>query len=170
MEGVVASSLPYLADMAKIRQTLEECKGNIDEAVSRLLDVEEESLGKVAETGNVSRAPSPAVTNRRVETETEVREDKTTARQTRALARAKAKEGKLKNVGSDNGSEKSVPVTEEPRKQPAQRPKRETAREKKMKQKEAAKARKRDKNAGKKDEESENDAAIITSGIRELYI
>lgn len=166
MEGVVASSLPYLADMVKIRQTLEECKGNVDEAVSRLLDVEEELLGKVAETGFVSRAPSPTVTSRRVDIETEVREDKTTARQTRALARSKAKEVKLKNAGSDNGSEKS----EESRKQPAQRPKRETAREKKAKQKEAAKARKRDKNAGKKDEESENDAAIITSGIRELYI
>lgn len=167
MEGVVASSLPYIADMAKIRQALEECKGSIDEAVSRLLDAEE-GLGGVAEAGYVSRVPSPAVTDRRVETED--REDKPTARQTRASARAKAKEGKLKNTGSDNGSEKSGSATEESRKQPAQRPKRETAREKKVKQKEAAKARKREKNTSKKDEASEKDAAIITSGIRELYI
>lgn len=167
MEGVVASSLPYLADMVKIRQALEECKGDIDEAVSRLLDAEEEVP---AEAKYVSRAPSPTVADRPVEAETEDREDKTTAHQTRASTRIKAKEGKLKNVGSGSGSEKSGSVTEEPRKQPVQRPKRETAREKKAKQKEAAKARKREKNTNKKDEESEKDEAIITSGIRELYI
>lgn len=165
MEGVVASSLPYLADLVKIRQTLEECKGNIDEAVSRLLDAEEEGTGGVAETEDVS----PTVTDERVEAEAEDKEEKTTTRQTRASTRTKAKEEKLKNVGSGSGSEKSGPAIEESRKQPVQRPKRETAREKKAKQKEAAKTRKREKNTGKKDE-SEKDATIITSGIKELYI
>lgn len=170
MEGVVASSLPYLVDMVKIRQMLEECKGNIDEAVSRLLDAEEEGLVKVAEAKYASRAPSPAITDRPVEGETEDRENKTTTRQTRSSARIKAKDGKPKNIGPSSGSEKSGSVTEEPRKQPVQRPKRETAREKKAKQKEAAKARKREKNTSKKNEESEKDEAIITNGIRELYI
>lgn len=168
MEGVVASSLPYLVDMVKIRQMLEECKGNIDEAVSRLLDMEEEGLGEAAEVKYMSRAPSP--TDRLVEGETEDREGKTTTRQTRSSARIKAKDGKQKNIGPSSESEKSGSVTEEPRKQPVQRPKRETAREKKAKQKEAAKARKREKNTGKKNEEFEKDEAIITNGIRELYI
>lgn len=170
MEGVVASSLPYLVDLVKIRQTLEECKGNIDEAVSRLLDAEEEGLGKVAEAKYASRAPSPTITERLVEGETEDIECNTTTRQTRSSARIKAKDGKPKNIGPSSGSEKSGSVAEEPRKQPAQRPKRETAREKKAKQKEAAKVRKREKNTGKKNEESEKDEAIITNGIRELYI
>lgn len=41
MVNVVTSSLPYLADPATIKKTLEECKGNIDTAVSILLDAED---------------------------------------------------------------------------------------------------------------------------------
>lgn len=41
MINVVTSSLPYLADSATIKKTLEDCKGNIDTAVSILLDAED---------------------------------------------------------------------------------------------------------------------------------
>lgn len=41
MVDVVSESLPYLADRAMIQRTLEECKGSIDNAVSKLLDAEE---------------------------------------------------------------------------------------------------------------------------------
>jgi OTU domain-containing protein 3 len=43
MENVVIQSLPFLADPETIRRTLEECKGSIDNAVSKLLDAEERS-------------------------------------------------------------------------------------------------------------------------------
>lgn len=187
MEGVVSSSLPYLADSAKIRQTLEECKGNIDEAVSRLLDAEED-LGEATEKKDVPRTPSPKIigeaTKAEVEDNGEIAKEepkdeasegkstkKPTTRQTRVSARIKAKEDdKLKNTGLGGGPDNPGPTNEESRKQPAQRPKRETAREKKLKQKEAAKARKREKNMGKKDEEAEKGTATITSGIKELYV
>ncbi|CUS14292.1 unnamed protein product [Tuber aestivum] len=41
MVKTVTSSLPYLTDPQRVREALEEAKGNIDVAVSRLLDVEE---------------------------------------------------------------------------------------------------------------------------------
>ncbi|KAG0134294.1 hypothetical protein HOY82DRAFT_638087 [Tuber indicum] len=50
MVETVTSSLPYLVDSGKIWEALEEAKGNIDAAVSRLLDVEEgEQEGEVSE-------------------------------------------------------------------------------------------------------------------------
>jgi OTU domain-containing protein 3 len=41
MTTVVLSSLPYIADRETIKKTLEECRGNIDTAVSILLDAED---------------------------------------------------------------------------------------------------------------------------------
>jgi hypothetical protein len=38
MIKAVTTSLPHLIDQATIRKTLEECKGNVDDAVSKLLD------------------------------------------------------------------------------------------------------------------------------------
>lgn len=38
---MVESSLPFLADKATIKRTIEECKGNVNDAVSKLLDEEE---------------------------------------------------------------------------------------------------------------------------------
>lgn len=181
MEEVVASSLPYLAKPAKIRQTLEECKGNIDEAVSRLLDADEEGPEETSEAKDASGPPPPPsspppppppppATEKGAEAGTEDI-GKPTARQLRASTRLKAKEeGKLKRTGSGGGPKDPCPKTEKTRKQPAQRPKRETDREKKEKKKEAAKARKREKSVGKKDEGPEKGAATITSGIKELYI
>lgn len=43
MVNVVMQSLPYLADRQAIQKMIEECKGNIDAAVSKLLDAEEQS-------------------------------------------------------------------------------------------------------------------------------
>lgn len=58
MVNVVCQSLPYLADRATIHKTLEECKGNIDTAVSKLLDAEERgSVSSTQESSSVEREP-----------------------------------------------------------------------------------------------------------------
>ena len=48
MVNVVMQSLPYLPDRSTIHKALEDCKGNIDHAVSNLLDAEER--GSVSST------------------------------------------------------------------------------------------------------------------------
>ena len=58
MVNVVCQSLPYLADRTTIHKTLEECKGNIDTAVSKLLDAEERgSVSSTQESSSVEREP-----------------------------------------------------------------------------------------------------------------
>ena len=58
MVNVVVQSLPYLADPATIHKTLEECKGNIDVAVSKLLDAEERaSTSSAQDSSSVEREP-----------------------------------------------------------------------------------------------------------------
>ena len=49
MVNTVMSSLPYLADRAAIQKTLEECKGSIDNAVSKLLDAEDQSSASASQ-------------------------------------------------------------------------------------------------------------------------
>lgn len=163
MESVVASSLPYPVDPAKIRQTLEECKGSVDMAVSQLLDASEEGPEEAVEAKDMPRTPSPKATDKSAEEEVDKKENPTACRAEKA-----SEEKSSVEPGSE--PENSRPETQKPRKQAAQRPKRETAREKKVKQKEAAKARKREKNASKKDEGSREGTATIMSGIKELYI
>ncbi|SLM39479.1 Ovarian tumour, otubain [Lasallia pustulata] len=56
--NLVCQSLPYLADRTRIHKTLEECKGNIDIAVSKLLDAEERgSVSSTQESSSVEREP-----------------------------------------------------------------------------------------------------------------
>lgn len=58
MVNVVCQSLPYLADRPTIQKTLEECKGNIDTAVSKLLDAEERgSVSSTQGSSSVEREP-----------------------------------------------------------------------------------------------------------------
>lgn len=49
MVNTVMSSLPYLADRAIIQKTLEECKGSVDNAVSKLLDAEDQSSASASQ-------------------------------------------------------------------------------------------------------------------------
>ncbi len=56
MIDVVSSSLPFLADKPTIKRALEESKGNIDSAVSRLLDAEDRgSVSSAQESSSVER-------------------------------------------------------------------------------------------------------------------
>jgi len=58
MVNVVTQSLPYLADRATIQRTLEDCRGSIDNAVSKLLDAEERgSVSSAQESSSVEREP-----------------------------------------------------------------------------------------------------------------
>ncbi|KAI5195271.1 cysteine proteinase [Aureobasidium subglaciale] len=58
MVDVVLSSLPFLADKPTIKRTLEECKGNIDAAVDKLMGAEENgSLSSAQESSSVEREP-----------------------------------------------------------------------------------------------------------------
>ena len=58
MVNVVMQSLPYLADRATIQRTLEECRGSVDNAVSKLLDAEERgSVSSAQESSSVEREP-----------------------------------------------------------------------------------------------------------------
>ncbi|MBE7180584.1 MAG: hypothetical protein INR71_05115, partial [Terriglobus roseus] len=58
MIDVVSHSLPFLADKPTIKKTLEDCKGNIDMAVSRLLDAEEGgSMSSAQESSSIEREP-----------------------------------------------------------------------------------------------------------------
>lgn len=58
MMDVVSSSLPYLADKPTIKRTLEECKGDINLAVDKLLNAEENgSQSSAQESSSVEREP-----------------------------------------------------------------------------------------------------------------
>lgn len=58
MVQAVVSSLPYLADKATIRRTLEECRGSVNDAVSKLLDVEDcGSASSTQGSSSIEREP-----------------------------------------------------------------------------------------------------------------
>jgi OTU domain-containing protein 3 len=87
MINVVTQSLPYLADRDTIRKTLEESKGNIDTAVSILLDAEERA--------SVSSQPGSSCTERDPDSDNEEfvgpnkKQDRRMSRATKALRKEK---------------------------------------------------------------------------------
>ena len=215
MVEVVTSSLPHLVDSQKIREVLEATKGNIDAAVSMLLDVEEGEQGeegeqlqeeggekkgyanksedagekekvdvtlgegeriKEIEAGRVdAQGSSEAQDNAdKVDDLAADTNDVKTARRSapkigvRASARVRAREDSRSNPGS--GPENSGSAAEETQKQQPLRPKKETARERKARQKAAAKQRKKGNTLGNKDLELEKGTAVITTGIKDLYV
>ena len=214
MVEVVISSLPYLVDSQKIQEVLEEAKGNIDAAVSKLLDAEEggqeedeqqqeeesEKKGHANKGKGVREKEEVDITlgeeERIKETEAEkadaqgssetqdnadkannlatdtnsVKAAKRSAPKigARASARIRAREDSRSNPGS--GPENSGSAAEETRKQQPLHPKKETARERKARQKAAAKQRKKGNALSNKDAELERGTAVITTGIKELYV
>ena len=87
MVNNVMQSLPYLADRAMIQKTLEECKGSVDQAVSKLLDAEER--------GSTSSAQESSSVGREHDTDGEnfsgpnKKQDRRLSRATRALVKEK---------------------------------------------------------------------------------
>jgi len=88
MVNVVHQSLPYIADRDIIKKTLEECKGNIDAAVSSLLDAEDRA--------SVSSQNGSSSTERDADSENDEldgpnkKQDRRMSRATRALRKEKA--------------------------------------------------------------------------------
>lgn len=88
MVNVVHQSLPYIADREIIKKTLEECKGNIDAAVSSLLDAEDRA--------SVSSQNGSSSTERDADSENDEldgpnkKQDRRMSRATRALRKEKA--------------------------------------------------------------------------------
>ena len=215
MVEVVTSSLPYLVDSQKIREVLEEAKGNIDAAVSKLLDADEgerrgedeqqeeeegEKKGHANKSKDMGKKEKVDVALGEGERIKEIEAERADAQGSsepqdnagkandlaadtngaktamrsapkigaRASARVKAREDSRSNPGS--GPENSGSAAEETQKQQPLRPKKETAREKKARQKAAAKQRKKGNVLSNKDPELEKGTAVITTGIKELYV
>ncbi|MCJ1360633.1 MAG: hypothetical protein MMC33_010641 [Icmadophila ericetorum] len=93
MIKIVMASLPYLADRATIHKVIEECKGNTDDAITKLLDLEER--------GSVSSAQGSSSVEREVESDDEYnsgpnkKQDRRLSRATRALKGKEAKDHDL---------------------------------------------------------------------------
>lgn len=189
MEGVVASSLPYIVDPGKIRHVLEKCKGNVDEAVSQLLDENEAENSKSAfERENVPRPAPPKSTEEYIEDGIVVLGEKEDVENVegpkdelgiKKLTKKEPIHPKRSPIHLNDNEEKKTlkndipndPISaNEPQKQPpTQKPRRDTKREKKLKQKEAKKLRERER-AANKNKETEGATSTITVGIKELHV
>ena len=92
MVNVVLQSLPYLADRTTIHRTLEECKGNIDTAVSKLLDAEERgSVSSTQESSSVEREPD---SDEEAHSGPNKKQDRRLSRATRTVLREKEEQKK----------------------------------------------------------------------------
>jgi OTU domain-containing protein 3 len=108
MINVVLASLPYLADRDAIKRALEESKGNIDTAVSALMDAEERA--------SVSSQPGSSSTERDPDSDDEEfygpnkKQDRRMSRATKALRKQKAEGTNPEGVSTDDHESKaSVP-------------------------------------------------------------
>jgi OTU domain-containing protein 3 len=116
MINVVHQSLPYLADREMIKKTLEESKGNIDTAVSILLDAEERA--------SVSSQQGSSCTERDPDSDDEElvgpkkKQDRRMSRATKALRKDKAQQKKEEVIPQVPSATKAdaepTPVTEPP--------------------------------------------------------
>ena len=180
MVDMVMMSLPFLATEEEVAKAIEECKGDVNEAVGRMLDqqyVEEasseiqdpavaDSKAKDASLNEVSASPTPNTAGKEEEP---------------PVSLAGPTEPRKGNKNSVSPKNQAAPASSSKKnatpKNP--KPKRETARERKERQKAEARERKMSKGTkgaakGKEGRNSssaggaENDS--FDRGIRELYI
>ncbi|KAF8475575.1 hypothetical protein BDZ91DRAFT_709942 [Kalaharituber pfeilii] len=184
MVHVVMKSLPYLATEEEISKYLEECKGDVNEAVGRMLDKENvyEGEGGVEEEAEAVNGIN-AETNGKEPSDGKAPNEDSVASPDAADSMAiqgpgKPKKGNKKSAQQNpqskqkpnNASENKTP------KNPASKPKKETARERKERQKAQALANKKLKgsNGGASNVKSGSKAHTNENGtdgtIRELYI
>lgn len=115
MIEVVAKSLPFLADKPTIKRTLEECNGNIDAAVSKLLDAEEgNSTSSQPESSSVERdhdSDDDAISgpnkrrNRRMSKATRNLVNTSSQHRREAFAKLEPFSGSQESLPSSNGSQ-----------------------------------------------------------------
>ncbi|KAI5842999.1 hypothetical protein DFP73DRAFT_90931 [Morchella snyderi] len=186
MEGVVASSIPYIVDPGKIRHVLEKCKGNVDEAVSQLLDENEADSSKSTfEKVDVSRPTSPKATEDGTVVMLGEKEDMGSTEGSKdelGVKRLKKREtirSKRSPIRLNDNEEKAtlkndipndpISANELQKQTPTQKPRRDINREKKLKKKEAKKLREKER-AVNKNKEAEGATTTITVGIKELHV
>jgi OTU domain-containing protein 3 len=108
MINVVTQSLPYFADKEMIKKTLEECKGNIDAAVSILLDAEDRA--------SVSSQPGSSCTERDPDSDHEEftgpnkKQDRRMSRATKALRKEKAEQETKDTTQHATAANKEEPI------------------------------------------------------------
>ncbi|EPS40188.1 hypothetical protein H072_6018 [Dactylellina haptotyla CBS 200.50] len=141
MEKVVEASLPLVVPKHKIREMLEKCKGDVNMAVSKLLDdVEEEEEAQQAAalaTGDVTDVP--AIDDAAGETVTKEKTDK-------PKPGGRGPKGQKKQNTQSNGDAKPGGGKHAPK--PGNRPKKETARERKERMQREKMEKKKAKTSG----------------------
>lgn len=108
MMDVVSSSLPFLADRRTIKQALEDCKGNVDAAVSKLLDAEDR--------GSVTSAQESSSVERDADSDDDAmngpnkRRDRRVSRATRSVMKEKQDHRRFlaSQLAANDGSQESI--------------------------------------------------------------
>ena len=161
MEKVVLASLPHIPDTELVRKTLEDCRGNINEAVSRLLDTGMDQDGPLTppdtpkdlagldecELDNSSISQEPPLKRHKAKkgTKNEQAELKSrTSTQERPI-KSGIKAGELKSSRTATKARQDILDSLQTTEKPLTRPKRETARDRKERQKREAIERKKTK-------------------------
>ena len=111
MINTVMSSLPYLADRATIQKTLEECKGSVDNAVSKLLDAEDQSSASASQ-GSSSVERDPDSEDEDVVSMARKKQDRRLSRATRAVLEKK-EEQRRKHELAVRLKQRALPSTKE---------------------------------------------------------
>ncbi|KAG0640506.1 hypothetical protein HOY80DRAFT_1068711 [Tuber brumale] len=190
MVEVVISSLPYLVDTQKIQEEGEQQhqkeegeknenankgkevreKEEVDISLGKKERMEETEAEKADAQGSSETQESADKANNLEAATNSVKAAKRSPPKigARASARIRSRENSRTNPGS--GPENSGSAAEETRKQQPLHPNKETARERKARLKAATKQRKKGNALSNKDVELEKDTAVITTGIKELYV
>ncbi|KAF3936290.1 hypothetical protein ABW19_dt0207516 [Dactylella cylindrospora] len=195
MEKVVEASLPGFVRKEKVREMLEKCKGDVNLAVSRLLDeVEEEEEKQAEKEGNKDaqaevlvngngneKTEKPGGKKSMKEADTKEKEEpagdtsKQTSVQQASKGKGKGKKGGPAGAGAsgagNGGGGNGAAGKQQPKAQ--NRPKRETAREKKERQKRENLERKKQKAAGSTGTSSKGGSTstkVLEEGIKTLHV
>ena len=105
------SSLPYLADRATIQKTLEECKGSVDNAVSKLLDAEDQSSASASQ-GSSSVERDQDSEDEDVVSMARKKQDRRLSRATRAVLEKKEEQRRVHELAV-RMKERALPSTKE---------------------------------------------------------
>jgi len=184
MVSTVMKSLPYLATEEEVAKALEECKGDVNEAVGRMLD-NEMGVGDGDGGGELGGEgkPNEQLEGSKIGNVSVTVEDIPPTPPTTPLKKGPQKgpksypqkKAKASTTSTTDSTTPSKPTT--PQAVSKGKPKRETARERKERQKSEAAERKRNKGAGGSKADSKTRATDtpgsingIEGGIRELYI
>ena len=111
MVNTVLSSLPYLADRATIQKTLEECKGSINNAVSKLLDAEDQSSNSASQ-GSSSVERDPDSEDEDVISMARKKQDRRLSRATRAVLEKKEEQRRMHEL-TVRMKKRALPSTKE---------------------------------------------------------